>query len=59
MRDPNRIYEILRILSKIWFKNPELRLGQLILNGCPTDSGLYYLEDEDLLENLKNTYKEE
>ena len=59
MRDPNRIYEMLRILSKIWRKYPDLRLGQLVLNGCPDDSGLYYMEDEDLLENLKKAYKEE
>lgn len=59
MRDPNRIHEILRVTSKVWYKNPDLRLGQLILNACPTDTGLYYLEDEDLLESLKHVYEEE
>ena len=59
MRDPNRIPEILRTVSKVWYKNPDLRLGQLILNACPTDAGLYYLEDQELLENLKKAYEEE
>ena len=59
MRDPNRIPELLRIISKVWYTNPDLRLGQLILNGCPTDAGLYYMEDEDLLKNLKRVYEEE
>ena len=59
MRDPSRIPELLRIISKVWYTKPDLRLGQLILNGCPTDEGLYYMEDEDLLKNLKRVYEEE
>ena len=59
MRDPNRIYEILRLLSKIWLKNPDLRLIQLITNCCMNEKSMYYIEDVDLLENLKRTYKEE
>jgi uncharacterized protein YihD (DUF1040 family) len=59
MRDPNRIHEILRVMSKVWYNHPDLRLGQLILNACATDSGLYYMEDEDLLKGLKHAYKEE
>lgn len=30
MRDPNRIKVILDRLEKVWEKNPDLRLGQLI-----------------------------
>ena len=59
MRNSKRIPELLRIISKVWYKNPDLRLGQLILNGCPTDAGLYYMEDEDLIKNLKRSYEEE
>ena len=59
MRNSKRIPELLRIISKVWYKYPDLRLGQLILNGCPTDAGLYYMEDEDLIENLKRSYEEE
>lgn len=58
MRDPNRIHEMLRIVSKVWYKNPDLRLGQLIINAC-SESALYYIEDELLLESLKKQYEEE
>ena len=59
MRDPKRIHEMLRVISKVWYKHPDLRLGQLILNACAINPNLYYMEDEQLLEYLKKTYKEE
>jgi uncharacterized protein YihD (DUF1040 family) len=59
MRDPKRIHEMLRVISKVWYKNPDLRLGQLILNAVTINPNLYYMEDEQLLEYLKKTYKEE
>ena len=54
MRDPERIPEILDELRKVWEKSPDLRLGQLIDNivtrtPCP----LFYIEDEDLVERIK------
>ena len=58
MRDPNRINEVLRIVSKVWYTHPDLRLGQLILNAC-SESALYYIEDDLLLESLKKQYEEE
>ena len=59
MRRKERIPELLKKISDIWYKNPDLRLGQLILNACPSDQMAYYIEDEDLLESLKIVYKEE
>lgn len=58
MRDPNRIDEILDELKSIWVKHPDLRLGQLLLNTVP-EAYLYYIEDDELIKELKNTYKEE
>jgi len=58
MRDKNRIPIILKRLEKLWLENPDLRLGQLILNkfSFPRDAPLYYIEDEDLIENLEESY---
>jgi len=33
MRDPKRIRDILRRLEAVWTKNPDIRLGQLIMWG--------------------------
>jgi uncharacterized protein YihD (DUF1040 family) len=59
MRNPNRIPEILRLVAKVWYKSPDLRLGQLLLNATRDEHTFYYIEDEDLIEVLKKTYKEE
>ena len=58
MRDPKRINIILQELSNIWHKNPDLRLGQLICNVIQ-DPQLYYIEDNKLIEVLKEFYKGE
>lgn len=60
MRDPKRIPEILEELKKAWEKNPDLRLGQIIVNiarikekkeeTCPF---VFYIEDNKILEGLK------
>lgn len=55
MRDPERIDKTLEELKKIWKKYPDLRLGQLILNAAK-DPALYYLEDKQLIEILKEVY---
>lgn len=54
MRDPKRIDEILKLISKIWHKNPDQRLCQLIGN-CFGKGDLYYQEDDELQEELINT----
>jgi len=63
MRNPERIDEILKLISEIWHKNPDLRLCQLIGN-CWDDHELrdssyddsYYVEDVVLQDRLINTY---
>ena len=54
-RDPDRIPEMLQLLQAVWQKQPDMRLGQLLLNSldpvssCPE---LYYIEDDRLLQRL-------
>ena len=64
MRNPDRINEILKLISEIWYKNPELRLCQLIEN-CFSEEvddyglrnvDLYYLEDDVLQDRLEKVY---
>lgn len=56
MRTFDDIDEILAALREAWLRNPEQRLGQLLVNvanpkmPCPE---LFYLEDQALLERLK------
>ena len=56
MRNKSRIDAIVTELEKIWVEYPDLRLGQLLLN-VVKDPILYYLEDEELIERLKEFYK--
>lgn len=55
MRDPNRIDQLLARLKVIWERNPDLRLGQLILN-VASDPVLYYVEDEELMTAMEKLY---
>lgn len=55
MRDPKRINKVLNEIKIIWKQYPDLRLGQLILNVI-NDPALYYIEDNELVELLKQTY---
>ena len=64
MRNPDRIDEILKLISEIWHKNPELRLCQLIANCFPghvdefglRDLDVYYIEDSEIQKRLTDTY---
>ena len=56
MRDPKRITKILQGVQAVWEQFPDLRLGQLLLNGTD-DTILYYLEDEELVEYLRTYYE--
>ena len=56
MRDPKRIPKILKEIEKIWEENPDLRLGQLIAN-VVDESAIYFVEDEYLIDELKEVYK--
>jgi hypothetical protein len=55
MRSKKRIPIILKEIEKIWREHPDLRLGQLLLNYME-EPFLYYIEDEDLVDILKNDY---
>jgi len=60
MRDPKRIEETLSVLRKIWYSNPDLRLGQIIVNAetyAPGLVDLFYMEDDLLLSGLKTLLK--
>ena len=56
MRDPKRIDVILQEISTIWYKYPDMRLGQLIGNVLEGPS-LYYVEDDSLVKALKDVYE--
>lgn len=56
MRNPDRIPKILEDLKNIWSKNPDLRLCQLLLNLVVDGNSLYYVEDESLIQALKEMY---
>ena len=59
MRDPKRINGILKQLGGLWKQYPDLRLGQLILNVSRDPQLIYYLEDNDLIKALYETYSRE
>lgn len=58
MRDPNRIPVLLNEISRIWTEHPEFRLSQIIGNVLPSkfQNDSYYLEDDELLQLLKEVY---
>lgn len=55
MRDINRIRPFLDIIEKYWKKQPDLRFGQLI-SIVDLECDLFYVEDKDFLDSLKQTY---
>jgi uncharacterized protein YihD (DUF1040 family) len=62
VRDPERIERILKTLKKTWEAEPDLRLGQLIVNSMRSldlfhMKDLFYVEDEDM-EELIGVYHE-
>lgn len=57
MRNPDRIEPMLGLIRRIWLKNPDLRLGQLIAN-CVDMDYLYFVEDGELATSLQGIYLE-
>lgn len=47
MRDKRRIDRILKLIRKIWMKDPDMRFGQLLINVgiAPDDWRLWGMED--------------
>lgn len=58
-RDPNRIPRILKEIERIWTKNPDLRLSQLISNCWHYKDDIFFGEDDILEERLKQVYPDE
>ena len=58
MRDPGRIQEVLEVIRKIWFKKPDLRLLQLLINALPQGDP-YYIEDDLLIDFLEDYYNKD
>lgn len=56
-RDKKRIPEVLDLIKSIWEKDPDLRLMQLLGNLFRYDFDPYYVEDDELVKKLKETYK--
>lgn len=47
-RDPNRIGQIIGLLSEVWYRYPDLRLGQIICNAAGNVLDPFYTEDHDV-----------
>lgn len=55
MRDPARIDRALNLISVIWHRYPDQRLGQLLINyAWGRDVDVFNREDDDTLSNLRN-----
>ena len=55
MRDVHRINSVLARLKALWNLQPDLRLGQLLVNAVGEDR-MYYIEDEKLIDELERYY---
>ena len=61
MRDPERIERILHKIKLIWEKNPDQRLGQLLINygfGRISEPLMWNAEDDNTEKNLDKMIKE-
>jgi len=56
LRDPGRIYAVMEDLRELWLRNPDLRLGQLLINAFQDKDRLYNIEDEPLIDVLHELY---
>ena len=57
-RNPERIDLILGEIRRIWNRNPDMRLIQLLIGINDGRSELFYVEDDVLLAGLLNYGKE-
>lgn len=56
MRDKERIAKLLHLIYRIWKKEPDLRLMQLLSNPFKIEEPLFYMEDDELEARLKKFY---
>ena len=54
MRDPRRISLIINELQNLWYNVPDLRLGQLLLDIVPDSNLLFYIEDDELINKIRD-----
>jgi hypothetical protein len=65
MRDPKRIQTVLKAIEEVWQKNPDLRLGQMIVTATnlsgrkAVSPEVFSLEDEDMLRGIEALKKKE
>ena len=57
MRDPNRIEPMLSLIREIWYRAPDLRLTQLIMNALNMNEDPYHVEDTKLKKALEEYKK--
>jgi uncharacterized protein YihD (DUF1040 family) len=53
MRNPERIEPMIALIRKIWYRAPDLRLTQLIMNALKMNDDPYYVEDDKLKKALE------
>lgn len=59
MRQEQRVERLCRLVYRIWSKNRDLRLLQLILNATDIKQGdNYFVEDEVIEKNLRKMYND-
>ncbi len=56
MRDPERIKPMLDMVRTVWRRDPDMRLGQMLMN-CEEGDDLYFIEDEELFRRLDKLYR--
>lgn len=59
MRDPARIHKLLGKLYTAWLLNPDMRLGQLLINLSnlkPYDADLLWNTEDDKWEEILDNY---
>lgn len=56
IRDPGRVDIVLEVIKKYWKRNPSMRLCQLLGN-CFATNDLYFIEDDELVEELEKAYE--
>lgn len=56
MRNPDRIQRILNKIEALWVNEPDIRLGQMLVNFAPPrlHNDIFYFEDGELEKELDN-----
>ncbi len=54
----SEIFDLIALLETLWFKNPELRLCQLVSN-VTKQNDIFYVRDEYLKEKLETLISED